>query len=426
MIETPTVTSTPGATRAVRAMPAPQRLFVPCGAEPRAIGAHVGEAEPVAPGIASGEPQALCPGIGRIEAAERVRILGGAEAMAVVVACETAPAPRTASPAELEKLEPGLAGIVSRDLPGGIDRIRAAGIRADRWSSPDLLQQLQQAQRKGADAVLCCAIDLDGDLPVQQTAAGRYPVELAAGVAALARMCGATRTVIALAEDTPRPLLAPIRQAADAARVRLMAMRNEYPLANPPLLVRAALGRRLAPGRLPTDACTLLLDAAAAVAVGRAVLLEQPMLRVPFGVYDRVAGIAHLLEVPVGSRLADVLRFLEIPDSRYLLSGHLLREIPARASDVIAGGELTVIASAQPQHKPAQACIRCGWCVEACPARIHPAGLLDAAQLDDPELAHRYGLDSCIDCGICSYVCPSSLPLLGAIRGLRRTRGPEK
>jgi electron transport complex protein RnfC len=52
--------------------------------------------------------------------------------------------------------------------------------------------------------------------------------------------------------------------------------------------------------------------------------------------------------------------------------------------------------------------------------RIHPAGLLEAAQDNDPDLAESYGLHACIECGICSYVCPSRLPLLPAIRELRR------
>ena len=30
------------------------------------------------------------------------------------------------------------------------------------------------------------------------------------------------------------------------------------------------------------------------------------------------------------------------------------------------------------------------------------------------------GIDACIECGICSYVCPSRLPLLPAIRVLRK------
>ena len=84
-------------------------------------------------------------------------------------------------------------------------------------------------------------------------------------------------------------------------------------------------------------------------------------------------------------------------------------------------GELSIDAGPLSPVINPDACIRCGWCVEACPVGIHPAGLLESAQDNDVKAAQWYGLESCIGCGICSYVCPSRLPLLPAIRELRTT-----
>ena len=87
---------------------------------------------------------------------------------------------------------------------------------------------------------------------------------------------------------------------------------------------------------------------------------------------------------------------------------------------VVGGAELTVYVTAPEPDLNPDSCIRSGWCVEGCPVRIHPAGLLEAAQADDAELAEEYGLAACIECGICNFVCPSRLPLLEGIRTLRR------
>ena len=383
----------------------------------------LGPGELLSSAIPDTEPAALCPARGRILGGDRARLLGDREVPAIVVESESDALESADATFETDRIVPALTTIPPGDLGGGIDRLRAAGVWARRWSSPDLIRQLYQAVRKPVDTILCGGIDLDPELPVQQTVTAKYAVEVTTGVAAVARMTGAGRTLVALAEDTPTALLRGIRKAADAARVRLVAVRNEYPLANPSLLIRDLLGRRLAPDRLPNEARVILMDAAAALAVGRCILGEQSMLRVPFGVYDRTAARAHLLHVHVGTRLADVLSVLQLPaETGRLLSGHLLRNLPSNPDDVIAATELTVIYTSPEEHDSPDACIRCGWCVEACPTRIHPAGLLDAAQQEDPELAHDYGLSSCIDCGICSYVCPSRLPLLESIRGLRNGR----
>jgi electron transport complex protein RnfC len=68
-------------------------------------------------------------------------------------------------------------------------------------------------------------------------------------------------------------------------------------------------------------------------------------------------------------------------------------------------------------------CIRCGWCVHTCPTSVQPAGLLEAAQRADLDMAEHYGLHACIECGICSYICPSHLPVMQGLRVLKRGAG---
>ena len=101
------------------------------------------------------------------------------------------------------------------------------------------------------------------------------------------------------------------------------------------------------------------------------------------------------------------------------------RDVRVKRDAVVSGAELTLYAVPPQADVVPDPCIRCGWCVEACPVNIHPAALLEAVQHDDMDLADEAGLHACIDCGVCSYICPSKLPLLGGIRLLHK-RWAEK
>lgn len=325
-----------------------------------------------------------------------------------------------AQPAQVHEM---LAQLSSGRAPAVLDQLQEAGINIDRWVSPNLLGQMRQAVARRPEFVLCGAIDLDPAVPLQRTLAAERAMEVAAGAAALGKLLGTPRVLLAVPEDMAASGVAALRAAAQAACVRLFPLMERYPLAQPSLLIHHTTGRRLVPGKLPTEAGVLVLDAPAAIAIARCLMHGEPMRRVPLGIYDETHSRTHLLRVPVGATLGEILSMADIPaESAELWAGHVLRHVPVSKEATVGCGELTFFISAPRLPEAPAACLRCGWCVEACPVRIQPAGLLDAAQQNDPQLAEQYGLRSCIDCGICSYVCPSRLPLQASIRALRAAR----
>jgi electron transport complex protein RnfC len=65
-----------------------------------------------------------------------------------------------------------------------------------------------------------------------------------------------------------------------------------------------------------------------------------------------------------------------------------------------------------PAPEPAQPCIRCGLCAEACPASLLPQQLYWFARGKEYEKLESHNLFDCIECGACSYACPSNIPLV--------------
>ena len=89
----------------------------------------------------------------------------------------------------------------------------------------------------------------------------------------------------------------------------------------------------------------------------------------------------------------------------------------ALASDqipVVKGTNCILAASVAELASPAPTmpCIRCGTCVEVCPANLLPQQLYWYARAKQFDKIEDYHLFDCIECGCCAAVCPSHIPLV--------------
>ena len=71
-------------------------------------------------------------------------------------------------------------------------------------------------------------------------------------------------------------------------------------------------------------------------------------------------------------------------------------------------------------------CVRCGKCVDVCPAGITPNIIADLVEHKRMDEAAEFGLFSCLECGLCYYVCPSMIPLVELLKlGKLNSKGRE-
>ncbi|MEO6436151.1 MAG: 4Fe-4S dicluster domain-containing protein [Tepidisphaeraceae bacterium] len=417
-------------------LPFPPRLYVPLPmrdgvvAHALLVGTRVARGQALVESTIGAAHVPLSPAAGTIIGVMEVEVLSGGGHRTPAAEIEVDPSAASpsieASPAP-SSFDDAMAA--PKDLAALIDRLRAAGVRADRRTSPDLLAQLHDALRRPIDTVVCNLLDATAESALNGTVLRWAGKEMIAGLKALALATGANRAWLAADTRLSSRASVFVRKSGDASRVRVIEMTNDYPQSDPTPLLYALLGRRLKPERLPTEVNTVLLDGAACAAIGRALgagdRAAEPMLEVPIEVRDADRARCTVFTAPIGTPLRHILQAAGVKSAGMTFrAGAALRDLRVSIDAVVDGSELSVDAGpVSPPINP-DPCIRCGWCVESCPVRIHPAALLEAAQDNDFPMAERYGLGSCIECGICSYVCPSRLPLLGAIRDLRRRSFP--
>jgi electron transport complex protein RnfC len=364
----------------------------------------------------------VAPAQGTIVGLRTAQLLRGEDIPAILLQTASHPIP----PVE----EPPAGDVVRRvreaSLPAWIDRLRASALWTGRWACPDLIEQLQRCLKRPVDTVVCSVLDLDASLPVQSMIASAWAQDLVAGVMALATVTEAGRAWIVIPEDLPDRCLHRLQQAIRGTDLKLVPVQNRYPLAHPSLLLQSLTGRIVRFGNLPVEQGILLLDAAGARSAGRLFLRNALTLEIPMGIFDQSTRRSHYVLAPIGTPLEYLLERVGIATTFSVLSaGTPLHQQVLSGECVVGGISLTIYASPPVREVNPEPCIRCGWCVEACPVRIQPAALLEAAQNHDLDAAERYGLPACIECGICTYVCPSYLPLLHGIRTLRAAPGAK-
>ena len=66
--------------------------------------------------------------------------------------------------------------------------------------------------------------------------------------------------------------------------------------------------------------------------------------------------------------------------------------------------------------RPHSQCIRCGWCLDACPMGLEPKEIGVYVEANRAEDTSQFGVFDCFECGSCAYICPAKRPLVQFIR----------
>ena len=362
--------------------------------------------------------------------AVRLRLVAGGNGHGSKVDHHTAKGLRTEqiNPAvqteDMRQVLADLAGV--EDLPATLDGlgvVTAYGGRAEPLGA--LLRRAAAAQ---VNLLVINAIQSEPRLGSHRRLVLEATQAVATGARAVANYLSLRRATLLVSAGRRIPT-AVIRQLR-RCRTRVVPVRTSYPGDAESIVLKRLFGRTqvLRRQRVPgddsrLDARCLMLPADAVWRIGLALLHRQPVVMQPITVagdcLESKRQAVYL--VPIGLTIAGLMRWLnrrnillEQPRTIILggpMSGSAVTD-PSRT--VIDPTTQAVLFTHHRSRLDSTACIRCGWCVYACPARIDPIAILDALEARRLDALARLAALRCIDCGVCSSVCPSHLPLAQA------------
>lgn len=207
--------------------------------------------------------------------------------------------------------------------------------------------------------------------------------------------------------------------------IRIVPLDVKYPQGAEKMLIYALYGRTVPAGKLPLDIGMVVNNVGTMAAIADLFDQRQPLIERLVTVSGPGIREPANLMVPLGTPVRALIERCGglKPETQMVVMGGPMMGQPLSSLDVpvLKGTSgilaLTAESSGLPVEYP---CVRCGRCLEACPAFLNPSRLARLVRAGRPGQARddNYLMD-CMECGACSYSCPSGIPIVQLIRSAK-------
>jgi electron transport complex protein RnfC len=283
--------------------------------------------------------------------------------------------------------------------------------------------KLKIPEGKSVDTLIINGVECEPYLTTDHRIMLEQRDDIFTGIRYLLKVTGAEQVIIGIEANKPDAVQHMREGLPGDLPARVEMLHVKYPQGAEKMLITALLGREVPSGGLPLDVNALCVNVATTAEIGR--LLPRGR-----GIHERVitiTGPAVLQKgnyrIPIGTPLRFLLESVGAKDdvNRVFLGGPMMGAAASSLDISITKGTSGVVAftdtEAERTHRKIYPCIRCGYCVDACPIFLNPSDLgILAANGEHQRMADEFHLMDCFECGCCSFVCPSHIPLVQQFR----------
>ncbi len=242
--------------------------------------------------------------------------------------------------------------------------------------------------------------------------------EIIEGSKILRHLINPAKEVLIGVEDNKPEAIAALQQAAEGSGIDIVPFPTKYPSGGEKQLIEILTGKEVPCGGLPADVGIVCQNIGTTVAIYRAVKFGEPLISRITTVTGYACKEQRNFEVLLGSPvsfLLDQCGFSQEDCTRLIMGGPMMGFTLENSDVPVVKTTNCLLAPTReefPPPPPAQACIRCGMCAEACPVSLLPQQLYWFARGKEYEKLEAHNLMDCIECGACSFSCPSNIPLV--------------
>ncbi|MBG5890813.1 MULTISPECIES: electron transport complex subunit RsxC [Providencia] len=243
--------------------------------------------------------------------------------------------------------------------------------------------------------------------------------EVIEGCRVLQHLLTPDQVLIGIEDNKPEAIRA-LKHAVTSQdkQIFIRVIPTKYPSGGAKQLTKILTGKEVPSGARSSQIGVLMQNVGTVVAIKRAVVDGQPLIERVVTVTGEAISKPGNFWARLGTPVKHLLQqsgFNPGPEQMVIMGGPLMGfTLPDLNVPVVKICNCLLVPTMEEMGPKAleEACIRCGLCVDACPAGLLPQQLYWFSKGDEHEKAQKHNLFDCIECGACAYVCPSNIPLV--------------
>lgn len=251
------------------------------------------------------------------------------------------------------------------------------------------------------------------------------PQDIIYGLKAMMKATSVEKAYIGIEDNKPDAIASMKEAAKDEEGINIVGLKTKYPQGAEKQLIYACTQREVPSGGLPMAVGVIVNNVGTSAAIANAIKNGMPLVERICTITGKGIKEPKNLLIKVGTNFKEIIDqcggYNGTP-GKIIMGGPMMGisqhtdEIPSTKT---TSGILVFSPEEAKLPKP-RPCIKCGKCVEICPAFLQPVYISAYSLNNMHENAEKYNALDCIECGSCSFICPSKRPLLQSIRVAKR------
>jgi len=297
------------------------------------------------------------------------------------------------------------------------NRIREAGIVGLGGAGFPTFIKLNPGARTAIDELIINAAECEPYITCDDMLMRERALDVIKGVQIMQHALQAKRCIIGIEDNKQEAYLAlqQAQKASNAITIEVTLIPTIYPTGGEKQLIKVLTGKESPSQGLPLDIGIVCQNVGTAVAISEALIDGKPLISRIITVTGNGIKQPGNHDVLIGTPINELIEYSGGYDTnvQQLIMGGPMMGFNLLSDQVpVIKTTNCLLALNENNSSPAMPCIRCGACMDVCPAKLLPQQLYWNAYAKDFDKIQDYNLFDCIECGCCTYVCPSQIPLV--------------